>query len=269
MSEAEVGLILLDKMTTAIVKIWDYHESKKNNGIREHSITPITSNIDFLLNYNIFIPLRYNLIETIDSCQFIPRIIFDPSEIQKSDYFEEGLKHLEKDIPNFRSRFENLENRITKFNSDLDTFETSELERLVSEYLEKNGFIPTMFIKDLPTTNNTILVPILLPYFRNYWKRKERFNYKVDDKWLKINNVATIGLISEENESKIDGCMEGLKHDISVCQKHMDLIDNYNSILKESETLTNEIGKKIVIRIEKGIYDTVCSDCEKYKAKRQ
>ncbi len=49
---------------------------------------------------------------------------------------------------------------------------------------------------------------------------------------------------------------------------HKNLTDVCNNIIKTSKDLSKEIGKNIVIKIEKGVYNTTCPDCKEHIDKK-
>ena len=130
----------------------DFLESKANEiAIQDRTYT--------LLYYNIFFPLRVNIISSIETYYFIPIIEFDPLYVRGSDYWEEGYLHLSKDIAIFDSRFSWIENNIKEYNSDLEKFEKEERKELVANYFEENRFFVTDEVSRNPS-NNTIIVEI-------------------------------------------------------------------------------------------------------------
>jgi hypothetical protein len=231
----------------------DFIESKANEiAIQDRTYT--------LLYHNIFLPLRVNIISSINTNYFIPIIEFDPLYVRGSDYWEEGYLHLSKDITSFENRLSWIENNINEYNYDLEKFEMEERKELVVNYFEENGFFVTDDVSSNPS-NNTIIVRNLLDRLKNYWKSNEDFRLLWENELLKINGVETIASTTSENKAKIENCIEYLKNSDIVLRKYYDLAGYYNKIKEEAEGLSKEIGSKVIIKIEKGTYKTTCKDC--------
>ncbi len=156
----------------------DFIESKANEiAIQDRTYT--------LLYHNIFLPLRVNIISSIETYYFIPVIEFDPLYVRGSDYWEEGYLHLKNDIAIFDNRFSWIENNIKEYNYDLGKFEREERKELVVNYFEENGFFVTDDVSNNPS-NNTIIVRNLLDRLKNYWKSKEDFRLLRENEFLKL-----------------------------------------------------------------------------------
>ncbi len=254
----------IDIVIPIVKEIWEGYNSKLSQELDlmefKTNELAIQNKTYTLLYHNIFLPLRVNIISSIETFYFIPIIEFDPLYVRGSDYWEEGYLHLKNDITNFASRFSWIENNIKEYNSDLEKFEREERNELVANYFEENGFFVTDEVSRNPS-NNTIIVRTLLDRLKNYWKSKEDFRLLWENELLKINGVETIASITTENKTKIENCIEYLKNSDLVLRKYYDLAGYYNKIKEEAEGLSKEIGSKVIIKIEKGTYKTTCKDC--------
>ena len=103
---------------------------------------------------------------------------------------------------------------------------------------------------------------MLADYLKRFWKSKERFEYSIAKNALIINGDTTIGTVSDIDNDKIKYYIENLKSDLSICQRIEHLIESYKKIISETELLTKDIGKNVVINIEKGLYDSHCTICK-------
>ena len=102
MYETEIAITLADKLATHILAIWN--QCKYRNNILEHIhyiTNSQTQTIHLLINEHIFIPLRNCMIQSIESYHILPILSFDPLNVRHSDYYEDAIQHLEKDIQNF------------------------------------------------------------------------------------------------------------------------------------------------------------------------
>lgn len=263
--EAFDGLkIGIDIVIPVIKQIWENYNSRLSQELDVIESKPneiaIQDRTYTLLYHNIFLPLRANIISSVDTYYFIPIIEFDPLHVRGSDYWEEGYLHLKNDITTFDNRFSWIENNIIDYNHDLEKFESEERKEMVANYFEENGFCVTDEVSRNPS-NNTIIVRNLLDRLKNYWKFKEDFRLLWENELLKINGVETIASITSEDKTKIENCIEHLKNSEIVLRKYYDLACYYKKIKEEAEGLSKEIGRKVIIKIEKGTYKTTCKDC--------
>ena len=254
----------IDIVIPIVKEIWKNYNSKLSQELdfiesKANEIT-IQDRTYTLLYHNIFLPLRANIISSIDTSYFIPLIEFDPLYVRGSDYWKEGFLHLSKDIKNFENRLSWIENNIKEYNCDLEKFEKEERKELVANYFEENGFFVTDDVSRNPS-NNTIIVRNLLDSLKIYWKSKEDFRLLWENQLLKINGVQTIASITSENKTKIENCIDYLKNSDIVLKRYYDLAGYYNKIKEEAEGLSREIGSKVIIKKEKGIYKTTCKNC--------
>lgn len=254
----------IDIVIPIVKEIWESYNSKLSKELDFMELKTnelaIQDKTYTLLYHNIFLPLRVNIISSIETYCFIPVIEFDPLYVRGSDYWEEGILHLKTDIEGFDNRFSWIEKNVNDYNNDLEKFEKEGRKELVAAYFEENGFIVTDDVSRNPS-NNTILIRILLDRLKNYWKSKEDFRLVWDDELLKINGVETIASIPSEDKTKVENCIEYLKNSDIVLRKYYDLAGYYNKIKEEAEGLSKEIGSKVIIKIEKGTYKTTCKDC--------
>jgi hypothetical protein len=79
---------------------------------------------------------------------------------------------------------------------------------------------------------------------------------------LIVNNSITLAKISEDREGEIPDIVEELRNNELIIKKHLDFIERFERIVVYSEQLSNQIGKNVVIKIEKGNYNTRCPECE-------
>ncbi|TVP40175.1 hypothetical protein [Candidatus Nitrosocosmicus arcticus] len=264
MDTFDVVKIGIDVVIPIVKEIWESYNSKLSQELDfielKTNELAIQNKTYTLLYHNIFLPLRVNIISSIETCYFIPIIEFDPLFVRGSDYWEEGYLHLKNDIANFDSRFSWIENNIKEYNSDLEKFERDERKELVANYFEENRFFVTDEVSRNPS-NNTIIVRTLLERLKNYWKSKEDFRLVWENELLKINGVEIIASITSEDKTKIENGIEYLKNSDIVLRKYYDLAGYYNKIKEEAEGLSKKIGSKVIIKIEKGTYKTTCKDC--------
>lgn len=214
-----------------------------------------------LLNQNIFTPLKNNIITTFSNNYFIPNIKFDPLDICESGYFEEGYKHLVKDIEGFDDDFEFIKKSIIDYNEDLKKFEDKELDDLISKYFAKTGFNITLN-PNIPNEDNTIvLTSEFKQILKRYWYEEGySFSHQLQDGYLKINNTITIAKTSKDIE-EINNCIEGIKINDEILSAHKNLIDIFSNIKDKSTYLSKMIEKKTIMPIEKGRYATTCEEC--------
>jgi hypothetical protein len=254
----------IDIVTTIVKEIWRNYNSKLSqeldfNELKTNEIA-IHNKTYTLLYHNIFLPLRVNIISSIETYYFIPIIEFDPLYVRGSDYWEEGFLHLKNDVARFDSRFSWIEKNVNNYNDDLEKFEKEGRKELVANYLEENGFNVTDNVSKNPS-KNTILTRILLDRLKNYWKSKEDFGLIWDNELLKINGIEIIASIASEDKTKMENYIKYLKNSDRVLKKYYDLAEYYNNINEEAASLAKEIGSKVIIKIEKGTYKTTCKDC--------
>jgi hypothetical protein len=109
-----------------------------------------------VLNDSIFIPLSTIIITPSDSeSEGIPYLIFDPSEVRKTEpnHFEEAKKHFKK--IKILKRFEDLEQSVNTFNKKLDA-ENKEITKIVSKYFKDKGFDTSYNPSEIPKKKYSI-----------------------------------------------------------------------------------------------------------------
>jgi hypothetical protein len=257
--------LTVDILKPLIERIWHQHERKriqKESEVEEIQAVEneIKNNTYYYLYKRVFFPLRLGIVKPVDSYYFIPVLRFDPSNVCDSDNWEEGHKHLVKDIYEFDPQFSWIKENLIQYNNDLEIFEGKQLEELVSNYIEENGFTISNTVDQDPS-NNTFLIKILIDPLKEYWTTKLNFRLVWHNNLLKINDIRTIASGTDENKTKIEDCINNLKSSEEILRRYYNLADYYNKILQSAEDLSREIGKKVVIKIEKGSYKTTCDEC--------
>ena len=157
-----------------------------------------------------------------------------------------------------------MEKQIIEFNKDLEKFETKTVYQLVTDNFEKNGFKVTDK-PEIPKNVNTVIVDYnFLTFLKKYWCEGISFNleYKKKESQFVINGSTIIAVVSYDNKSKMEDCIEFLKTFYDILNGYKNLICYFNNIKEKADTLSKSIGTKIVIKIEKGVYKTTCEFCE-------
>lgn len=196
---------------------------------------------------------------------FIPSFVFDPLNVRSNDRFKNGYEHLKRDIENFDESFKTLNKMIEDYNHDLKEFETTGLENLITRYFEEHSFKVECYSKKQPSKNTVVMLSEFLRILKHFWREGTPFEYKFNEKdELVINGSISLITVLDGYQSKMTDCMEGLKEHEEILESHMNLIDRHNNIKMKADSLSEDIGKKLVIRIEDGVYNKDCEMCTKY-----
>jgi hypothetical protein len=209
-----------------------------------------------LLREHIFLRLEDNIIDyELREDQFLPRLKFDLFNVQYDKYFPEALKHLRKDVENFDD-FKWIKDSIDKYNKDVKDFEDNKSNEIIKEHLEANGF----FTKDkaiTPNRDKEIVIPFFSQILKKKWFKNELFHLKRQNGCITVNDII-IANVTEEEQKELEICIDEL------FDKIKDEVNNLycyqNNIAKNIIELSEDI-KKINIKIDKGTYNTPCSEC--------
>ncbi len=236
---------------------------KKAESIQNEVELNIKDRTNNLLNERVFKPLRNDMIEILDenSPYVLPLVGFDPLDIQKSDDYDEAVKHLEQDIDKFDEHFKEIGNQVADYNNNLLDFEGDGLDIMLSKYFEENGFYSNGRVGILPK-RNMIIISNLKDRLKCYWKYNEDFELKMDGDFLRINGKDIIASIDPEDEDRLKDCIIRGKNYQEIVNKYDALKNDFNKIISQSEYLGKEIAEKLVRRIEKGKYDRTCDECK-------
>ena len=88
-------------------------------------------------------------------------IKFNPLQIEKYQYYDEGIKHLNKDVKCFSERFKNLEDKVKQFNTTIDKFQNDKLIELVKNILRKMVLLYPMIFQEINDENTVVMIDLL------------------------------------------------------------------------------------------------------------
>jgi hypothetical protein len=216
------------------------------------------------LKDNVFSPLAINIVSTKEDYYYkIPKLIFDDLKVLCYDAYEEGLKHLKKDISRYSKRIDCIEKKVNEFNNNFEFFEKCELENMVIKYIN-NDFYITNNVQTIPASRN-IIIDLLLPCLKALWFSNSSFDLscKEDETELKIKGAVIAVFSNIEEKTKIENCINNLKKYDNIVNKIEYFKDKAKEILNEGQNLPNEIRRNIVTEIERKEYRTTCEDCPK------
>jgi len=220
-----------------------------------------------MLLYNeVFNPLYRNII-TIDPSPYnlISYVIFTASEVSKSLHYKEALEHLNRDLPDFSIKLNELQYLINMFNSDLKDFQEQRMQQLISDYLIQNGYSIYDDSNEEPRIG-TINARYVLEALKNYWKHNKGISYIIRNKELKIPvnmGHALITMVKDQTDAdRVKEIIDQLRDLDQIKIEFNKFLDEYKQIDNLSRQLSEEIGNKVIKIIQNGEYDYACKLCQ-------
>jgi len=243
------------------------------------------------LNENVFIPLRDYLGPAIRySLNQDPwnqlRLDYDLTNIRQNPFFDEGVKHLQKDIPSLPQAVDDIElkaqllsDEVRSFRENIAKFQTTQALDVVTED------DPTVEIsetyRNLP---NQILLPNIFDILSARWISPVIFQQSVGQT-LDSSLVNQIASTNPQFSSTIEGenvmiegtriaslSNEGLRRNLVTCvnqlQRNLIVIQGIVDFAKRRQELTNRIATEVRIPLQGLIssitaerYQTECEFC--------
>ncbi len=217
-----------------------------------------------LLNTEVFIPLKKNIIEenTVVYSN-LHNFTFDISGVRNTPYFSEGVNHLNQDIsPEFENNFKNLEKEVNDYNDSLEKFERKEIFDLILEHFSRYGFHVNGDVQ-IPPLNTVSIIPESMALLKRYWCENISFNIMYGNNQLSINNII-IATVSEDNEIEIKKRLDELKDLDEIQQKYKNLKESYSKIKQKGKAISDVIEFNVISMINKGEYATTCDECSNF-----
>ena len=182
--------------------------------------------------------------------------------VTNSQYYKEGLKHLDKDIDSFSKRFDGLKEEVRRLNEKPKKFQKEDIYKIVTSYFLDNDFkvddnhYPTVYPYD------TVFTKLLTDDLKSYWYKKNDFYLPIPSSdELRFNGKQLIAKVSDNKRQVLIQHVYCLKQYHPILREYDIVLEEYNRIVEESNRLSKEINEKVVSKITIGDYKTTCNQC--------
>jgi hypothetical protein len=189
----------------------------------------------------------------------LPRISLNipMSNLKKSQYFEEALRHLAKDIPGFRNELENQQNAVLAFDKYRNQCYIN-LVYTLTKICTRYKMNVTLDQTNIPQ-KNVLSVAGILNYLIPWWMNGTDFNHVIRDNAIIIQGGHFIAHIEEDN-SNMESMILAMKNDPDA----LTIVSQYQTRMKiviATGVFLKKVVERVIAKIEKDEYTTTCDEC--------